>query len=147
MRTSPTAGSPPGVVQYTWSSLNVAAYVAEVMAELASLRTVIFRANEVLHTRIEGSCRAITADRGPAGAYPALLWHQAGDRGFVYGGDLGIDTLLRVARLGRILRVLKIKQGIRTLVRTPVLSVPSLANVGGLLFLLYFLFSLLHVGI
>ena len=65
--------------------------------------------------------------------------------GFVYGGDLGIDTLLRVARLGRILRVLKIKQGIRTLVRTPVLSVPSLANVGGLLFPLYFLFSLLGV--
>ena len=62
-----------GVVQYTWSSLNVAAYVAEVMAELASLRAVIFRANEVLHTRIEASCRAITADRGPAGADPALL--------------------------------------------------------------------------
>uniref|UniRef100_A0A7S1IVH8 Ion transport domain-containing protein n=1 Tax=Eutreptiella gymnastica TaxID=73025 RepID=A0A7S1IVH8_9EUGL len=64
---------------------------------------------------------------------------------FISAGDIGIGTLFRVARLGRILRVLKMKKGIRTLVRTLVLSVPSLANVGGLLFLLYFLYALLGV--
>ena len=48
-----------GVVQYTWSSLNISSYISGVFAELSTLRSIVSRANEMLTNRAESSVKLI----------------------------------------------------------------------------------------
>lgn len=50
--------------------------------------------------------------------------------------------MLRMIRIARILRVARVASGIRTLLFALMLSLPALINVGSLLFLVMFIFSI-----
>ena len=56
-------------------------------------------------------------------------------------------SLFRVLRLARLLRAVRIAKGIRTLIRTLMLSLPGLVNVAGLLLILIFLYAVVGVKI
>jgi len=61
----------------------------------------------------------------------------------VAGADLGVDfTLLRVVRVVRLFRLVKTSRRLRTIFSTLYLSLPSLANVGALLLLLFFMYAI-----
>ena len=65
---------------------------------------------------------------------------------FVLGatiGDIGVDfTLLRAVRVVRLFRLVKTSRRLRTIFTTLYLSLPSLANVGALLLLLFFMYAI-----
>lgn len=65
------------------------------------------------------------------------------------GGMLSVAPqlarVLRVLRVSRVLRVAKSFKGLTALIQTITLSIPSLANVFGLLLLILFMFSILGV--
>eukprot|EP01060_Flectonema_neradi_P029554 TRINITY_DN4105_c1_g2_i1.p1 TRINITY_DN4105_c1_g2~~TRINITY_DN4105_c1_g2_i1.p1 ORF type:complete len:1864 (+),score=261.13 TRINITY_DN4105_c1_g2_i1:89-5680(+) len=63
---------------------------------------------------------------------------------FVTGPAL---SLFRVLRLARLLRAVRIAKGIRTLIRTLMLSLPGLVNVAGLLLILFFLYAVVGVKV
>jgi hypothetical protein len=54
-------------------------------------------------------------------------------------------TLIRAFRIGRIFRLVKKAKSLRMIFNTFVITIPSLANVGGLLVLLLYLYSILGV--
>lgn len=54
-------------------------------------------------------------------------------------------TILRAFRIGRIFRLVKKAKRLNQIFQTFVITIPSLANVGGLLFLLLYLYSVLGV--
>jgi hypothetical protein len=54
-------------------------------------------------------------------------------------------TLIRSFRIGRIFRLVKKAKSLRMIFNTFVITIPSLANVGGLLILLLYLYSILGV--
>jgi len=58
-----------------------------------------------------------------------------------------IATLLRVVRVARIFRLVRSSRGLLLLFRTLVVSLPSLANVGIVLVLLFFIFSILGMNL
>lgn len=63
------------------------------------------------------------------------------------GGNVGssIIKIIRIFRIVRTLKLVKSMEGLQKLVTTIIFSLPSLLNVSGLLFLVYFLFSVLSV--
>jgi hypothetical protein len=54
-------------------------------------------------------------------------------------------TVIRSFRIGRIFRLVKKYKQLRKIFNTFILAIPSLANVGGLLFLLLYLYAILGV--
>lgn len=52
-------------------------------------------------------------------------------------------TVIRAFRIGRILRIIKRYKSLRKIFNTFVVSIPALANVGGLLFLFLYLYAIL----
>jgi len=54
-----------------------------------------------------------------------------------------IIPLLRVARIGRVFRLIPKAKGLRTLFSTLILSLPALWNVGGMLLLFFFMFAVM----
>lgn len=65
-----------------------------------------------------------------------------------YGFDINVGALTTVVRAFRILRVLKLirkAKNLQKILSTFLLAIPELANVGALLFLFLFLFSVLGV--
>jgi hypothetical protein len=50
-------------------------------------------------------------------------------------------TILRVARLLRMIHIIKSSKGLRKLVQTIILSIPSLVNIGGLILLLFVVYA------
>lgn len=54
-------------------------------------------------------------------------------------------TILRAFRIGRVFRLVKKAKALRKIFHTFLFTIPSLANVGGLLFLLLFLYAILGV--
>lgn len=70
--------------------------------------------------------------------------------GFIVGLVSNINvgpqtTVIRAFRIGRILRIIRKYKSLRKIFNTFVLAIPSLANVGGLLFLLLYLYSILGI--
>jgi voltage-dependent calcium channel L type alpha-1D len=70
------------------------------------------------------------------------------DASLVIGGWAGIAfefgaiaTLLRIFRVARIFRLLRTSKGLMQLLRTLIVSLPSLFNVGALLLLLFFIYA------
>uniref|UniRef100_A0A8C4XC68 Sodium channel protein n=1 Tax=Erpetoichthys calabaricus TaxID=27687 RepID=A0A8C4XC68_ERPCA len=55
--------------------------------------------------------------------------------------------VLRLARLGRLLRLVRSLKGIRRLIFTLIISVPALFNIGILLFLVMFIYSILGMNL
>ncbi|MDA8531997.1 ion transporter [bacterium] len=58
----------------------------------------------------------------------------------------GIGTFFRVFRVARIVRVARSASDLRRMFQTIIISIPALANVGSLLFLLFFIYSILGVN-
>lgn len=56
-------------------------------------------------------------------------------------------TVIRSFRIGRIFRLVKKYKELRQIFNAFVLAIPALANVGGLLFLFLFLYSVLGISI
>ena len=56
-------------------------------------------------------------------------------------------TVLRSFRIGRIFRLVKKAKSLRMIFNTFIVTLPSLANVGGLLFLLLYIYSVLGVSL
>ena len=54
-------------------------------------------------------------------------------------------TIIRSFRIGRVFRLVKKYKELRKNFNTIILAIPALANVGGLLFLLVYLYSILGV--
>ena len=54
-------------------------------------------------------------------------------------------TIIRSFRIGRIFRIIKKAQNLKRIFTTFIVTIPSLANVGGLLFLLLYLYAVLGV--
>ena len=54
-------------------------------------------------------------------------------------------TIIRSFRIGRIFRLVKKAKSLRLIFNTFVITIPSLANIGGLLTLLLYLYSILGV--
>ncbi|CDW82972.1 voltage-gated ion channel superfamily [Stylonychia lemnae] len=66
----------------------------------------------------------------------------------VFDKNLGAHaTFLRIFRLGRVLRLVKKAQSLRNIFITLIVTLPSLANIGFLLFLLIYLYSLLGMNL
>eukprot|EP01065_Artemidia_motanka_P041453 TRINITY_DN5379_c0_g1_i2.p1 TRINITY_DN5379_c0_g1~~TRINITY_DN5379_c0_g1_i2.p1 ORF type:complete len:1990 (+),score=713.92 TRINITY_DN5379_c0_g1_i2:31-6000(+) len=63
----------------------------------------------------------------------------------VADSDMPVISVFRVLRLTRLLRMVKRAKGIKRILRTLFLSIPSLLNVAGLLFLMYFIYATLGV--
>jgi hypothetical protein len=62
---------------------------------------------------------------------------------FVEVKVLVVITIFRIFRIGRLLRLAKSAKGIRVIVTAFVLTFPSVANIGGLLFLFVYIYSIL----
>eukprot|EP01029_Cantina_marsupialis_P023747 TRINITY_DN5981_c0_g2_i1.p1 TRINITY_DN5981_c0_g2~~TRINITY_DN5981_c0_g2_i1.p1 ORF type:complete len:1476 (+),score=490.12 TRINITY_DN5981_c0_g2_i1:408-4430(+) len=63
---------------------------------------------------------------------------------FIFSFDLGsIASILRAFRVGRIIRIARSATMIRRLFNAMLISLPSLMNVGGLLFLMLFIYSIM----
>lgn len=58
-----------------------------------------------------------------------------------------IATLLRVFRVARIFRLIRTSKGLQLLFRTLIVSLPSLANVGTILLLIYYIFSIVGMNL
>lgn len=58
-----------------------------------------------------------------------------------------IATLLRILRILRLFRLIKTSKGLQRMLRTVILALPSLSNVAGVLFLFYFMFSVLGMNV
>ena len=72
----------------------------------------------------------------------------------VFGGVLSlaldagsIGSLLRIFRVGRVLRLVRYSKGLTRLMRTVILSLPSLGNVAGLMFLVMFVFAIIAMNL
>ena len=52
-------------------------------------------------------------------------------------------TLLRTFRIGRVFRIVKRFKDLKVIFNTLIVTIPSLASVGGLLMLLFFLYSIM----
>lgn len=63
---------------------------------------------------------------------------------FVPSVDLNA-SMLRMLRITRLLRLVKSFKGFLKLLDTLVVSVPTLCNVGGLLFMLFFIYAIVGV--
>ena len=63
----------------------------------------------------------------------------------VPGGN--IATLFRVFRVARVIRLLRGFKSVMQLIKTLVVSAPSLANVGAILSLVYFIFALVAMNV
>jgi len=79
--------------------------------------------------------------------YFSLGWNVF-DFVLVLGGWIGVlfnigpvATLLRIFRVARIFRLVRTSRGLMQLLRTLIVSIPSLLNVGALLLLLFFIFA------
>ena len=57
----------------------------------------------------------------------------------------GATTIIRAFRISRILRLVKRAKNLRLIFNTFVFTLPALANVGGLLLLLLYLYSIVGV--
>jgi hypothetical protein len=57
----------------------------------------------------------------------------------------GATSVVRTFRVGRILRLLNKAKSLKIIFNTIVITLPALANVGGLLFLLLYLYSILGI--
>ena len=57
----------------------------------------------------------------------------------------GATTIIRAFRISRIFRLIKKAQSLRMVFNTFIVTLPALANVGGLLLLLLYLYSVLGV--
>ena len=66
--------------------------------------------------------------------------------GYIIGGG-GIASMFRLFRLARVFRLIRTLKGLRMLFNTLVMSFPSLINIGGLLFLLMFVYGVLGMNI
>lgn len=60
-----------------------------------------------------------------------------------FNGHLPILSFIRVFRVARIFRLIPKAKGLRTLFQTLVYSLSALANVGGVLFLFFFIFAIM----
>lgn len=69
--------------------------------------------------------------------------------GIFAGDNLGPkeSTIARAFRIGRIFRLIAKAKFLRVIFNTIIFTIPSLANVGALMFLLLFIFSILGVQI
>ena len=56
-------------------------------------------------------------------------------------------SLLRVLRVARVFRIIKQAKGLRTLFNTLIVSLPALANVGSVMMLFYFIYSVLGMNL
>lgn len=72
----------------------------------------------------------------------------------VFGGVLSlaldagsIGSLLRIFRVGRVLRLVRYSSGLTRLMRTVILSLPSLGNVAGLMFLVMYVFAIIAMNL
>ena len=54
---------------------------------------------------------------------------------------------MRVFRIGRVLRLIKMSKSLRIMFNSIIVSIPALANIGALLFLILFFFSILGMGL
>ena len=60
----------------------------------------------------------------------------------MFGQVAGVDfTLLRVVRVVRIFRLVKVSRHLRAIFSTLLISLPSLGNVGALLFMVFFMYA------
>lgn len=62
-------------------------------------------------------------------------------RGIDSGGAKG--TLIRTFRIGRVFRIVKGFKDLKVIFNTLIVTLPSLASVGGLLMLLFFLYAIM----
>jgi hypothetical protein len=81
-------------------------------------------------------------------------WNCMFDFVLVLGGvvslalDAGsIGSLLRIFRVGRVLRLVRYSKGLTRLMRTVILSLPSLGNVAGLMFLVMYVFAIIAMNL
>ena len=56
-------------------------------------------------------------------------------------------TVIRAFRIGRIMRIIKRYKSLRKIFNTFIVSMPALANVGGLLFMFIYLYSVLGINL
>ncbi|KAG2440696.1 hypothetical protein HXX76_003554 [Chlamydomonas incerta] len=59
----------------------------------------------------------------------------------------GVMTVFRIMRIGRMFKLIKNARGLRTLFNTLISSLPAIANVGSLLFLLMFIYAVLGMNL
>ena len=60
-------------------------------------------------------------------------------------GLLMIITLFRIFRIGRVLRLVKRAEGLRVILTTFIITLPGLVNIGALLLLFLYIYSILGV--
>ena len=65
--------------------------------------------------------------------------------GIFSGSGGGGAAALRIFRIGRIFRLVKVLKGLNILFKTLVISIPTIVNVGGLMFIVFFIFAVLGV--
>ena len=64
------------------------------------------------------------------------------------GLDIGpLASVVRTFRVGRVFRLVKRAKGLRQLFDTLILTLPALGNIGGLLLLIFFIFSVVGVNV
>jgi hypothetical protein len=59
----------------------------------------------------------------------------------------GLGALFRIFRIGRVLRLVRFSPGLSRLLRTLIISLPSLGNVAGLLFLVIYVFAIIAMNL
>jgi len=65
----------------------------------------------------------------------------------LFGVEVGVgSTVFRIFRIGRMFKLVQSAKGLRALFNTFVMSLPAIANVGSLLFLLMFVYSVLGMN-
>jgi len=58
-----------------------------------------------------------------------------------------IATLLRILRILRLFRLVRVNKGLQRMLRTVIFALPSLSNVAGVLFLIYFIFAIVGMNL
>ena len=63
----------------------------------------------------------------------------------IYGFDLPIISLFRIFRIGRVLRIMKSASNLRVAFTTFILTLPAVANIGALILLFLYIYTILGV--
>ena len=64
---------------------------------------------------------------------------------FVEAGWLVINTLFRIFRIGRVVKLIKSAKRLNVIFSTFILTLPAMANLGSLLLLLIYIYTILGV--
>lgn len=109
----------------------------------------LFIVTPILHARPLNSCASQCRVRGGQGSLTSVLTSSVPPSGMFladiiekYFVSPTLFRVIRLARIGRILRLIKGAKGIRTLLFALMMSLPALFNIGLLLFLVMFIFSI-----